>query len=252
MKRRLAFFCSVMGLLAAFASAAHGQAAGKFEVKHLKQYWFDSLGQPWNDTTYQMAVTLDPQFAQGLPQDISSEDSAVTYTIGAPKLFSLKRDATGTYADVDYLAYADKDDPITYRVELKKGAKSASFVNQTGSKVEIRRDTANLSRIQLKENNPIMLDDWLMIAGVLFGGAILLYVLVFRWLFKGLLFNRRWGVSSAEHFTWSMSLLGLLALAAALTVFYLGPRIETWVIIGVMGAFWLLHAIVWLASGKEA
>jgi uncharacterized membrane protein HdeD (DUF308 family) len=49
-----------------------------------------------------------------------------------------------------------------------------------------------------------------------------------------------------------MSLLGMLALAAGLTLFYLGPRLETWVIIGVMGAFWLLHAIVWLAAGKEA
>lgn len=252
MKKRLAFLLSVIGLLVASAATAHGQAAGKFELKHLKQYWYDSLGQPWNDTSYQMAVTLDPQFAQGLPQEISSDDGTVSYTIGAPKLFSLRRDATGTYAEVDYLAYADKDDPITYRAELKKGAKSAPFVNQTGSKVEIRRDTSNLSRIQLKENNPILLNDWLIMGGALLGGAVLLYVLVFRWLFKGLLFNRRWGVSSAEHFTWSMMLLGMLALAAALTVFYLGPRLETWIIIGVMGAFWLLHAIVWLASGKEA
>lgn len=252
MKKGLIFLCGVISLLAASAITAQGQAAGSFEIKHLKQYWYDSMGQPWNDTSFQMAVTLDPQFAQNLPPDISSEDGTVSYTVGAPKLFSLKRDTTGTYAEVDYLAYADKDDPIIYRTELKKGAKSASFVNQTGSKVEIRRDTSSLSRIQLKENNPILLNDWLLVAGVLLVGAILLYILVFRWLFKGLLFNRRWGVSSAENFTWSITLLGMLALAAALTIFYLGPRLETWITIGVMGAFWLLHTIIWMASGKEA
>ena len=83
-------------------------------------------------------------------------------------------------------------------------------------------------------------------------GAILVYVLIFRWLFNGLLFKRRWAVPGAEHFTWSMSLLVMLALAAALTLFYLGPRLETWIIIAVMGAFWLLHGVVWLVSGKEA
>lgn len=253
MKKRFVWLGSLLALLALLGGAARGQGNEKYQIKHLKQYWSDQLGQPWNDTTFQMAVTLDPQYAQSLPtSDISSDDGLVTYTIGAAKFFSLKRDGTGTFAEVDYLAYADKDDPITYRVELKKGAQSAAFINQTGAKVEIRRDTTNLNRINLKENNPLFLKDWLIIAAVMLVGAILLYVLIFRWLFRGLLFSRRWGVSKAEHFTWSMMLLGMLGLAAALTIFYLGPRLETWIIIGVMGAFWLLHAIVWLASGKEA
>lgn len=254
MKEKIAFLFALLVLMIAHTGVAHAQGSNKFIRKQVKEYWRDQMQRPWNDLSYQMAIRIDPVYAQALGQnEISSDDTPpLTYAVGEWRYFSLKSDATGTYADVEALVYADKDEPVTYQVELQKNGKALPFTSGYSSKVDIKNDTLFLTPIPVPLPNAIFLKDWMIIAGVLLLGAILLYLLVFRWLFRGLLFNRRWGVSSAEHFTWSMSLLGMLAIAAGLTLFYLGPRLETWIIIGVMGAFWLLHAIVWLASGKEA
>lgn len=253
MKKKSSFLIGLLVLLIAYTGVAHAQGSNKFTRKQLKQYWQDQNHRPWNDLSYQLAIRIDPLYAQSLGQnEITSDDTPpLTYAVGEWHYFSLRGDALGTYADLEVLVYADKDDPVTYQVELQKNGKSVPFAFGS-SKVEVRNNTPNLGTVGLKQSNAIFLKDWMIIAGVFLLGAILLYLLVFRWLFRGLLFNRRWGVSSAEHFTWSMTLLGMLALAAGLTLFYLGPRLETWIIIGVMGAFWLLHAVVWLASGKEA
>jgi hypothetical protein len=253
MRKKSSFVIGLLLLLICCSSAAQAQGSNKFIRKQLKQYWQDQNHRPWNDLSYQLAIRVDPLYAQSLGQnEIASDDTPpLLFAVGEFHYFGLKSDAAGTYADLEVLVYADKDDPVTYQVELQKNGKSVPFAFGS-SKVEVRNNTPNLGTVGLKQSNAIFMKDWMIIAGVLLIGAILLYLLVFRWLFRGLLFNRRWGVSSAEHFTWSMSLLGMLALAAGLTLFYLGPRLETWIIIGVMGAFWLLHAIVWLASGKEA
>jgi hypothetical protein len=256
MKKRTTLLLSVIALIVASTEVAQAQPAGKYVKKILKQYWTDERQRPWNDLSYRVAIRIDPQFASSLQEsEISSEDNPpLKYGVGDDwHLFNLKTDANGTYAEPEVLVYADSSDPIIYQVELRDaGGKSPSFVPGGSSKVEARNDTAGLPTVKLNKSNSIFMKDWMIVAGVMLAGAILIYILVFRWLFRGLLFTRRWGVSKAEHFTWSMSLLGMLALAAGLTVLYLGPRLETWVIIGVMGAFWLLHAIVWLASGSEA
>jgi hypothetical protein len=251
MTRKIAVWFSLLLLLATLAADV-GAQSNKFARKTLKEYWQDQLHRPWNDLSYQMAVRIDPQYAMTLGEnEISSEDNpALKYAVGEWHLFSLKGDANGTYAEPEVLVYADKDEPVTYQVELQKNGRSVPFAFGS-SRFDVRNDTVG-GTSGIKQFNAIFLKDWMIVAAALLLGAILLYVLVFRWLFRGLLFARRWNVSRAEHFTWSMSLLGMLALAAALTFFYLGPRLETWIIIGVMGAFWLLHAIVWLASGKEA
>jgi len=222
-----------------------------FQVKKLKQYWRDEHEQPWSDLSYQMAVRLDPLYSKDLGVDeISVDNPPIKYSTGDWRFYSLQRDAQGTYAEVDYLVYKDSPDFISYEIELRKGTKAAPFLK--GSReVKVNNDSAPRP-ISLKESNPIFLKDWLFMGGVMLIGLVLIYILIFRWLFSGLLFRRRWTVLSAEHFTWSMSLLVILALAAALTLFYLGPRLETFLIIGILGAFWILHAIVWMASGKEA
>jgi hypothetical protein len=254
MKHKSCFLFGLSLLLICCSGVTWAQVTNKFVRKQVKGYWRDQMQRPWNDLSYQMAIRIDPVYAQSLgnTNEIASDETPqLVYAVGEWHYFSLKSDANGTYADVDVLVYADKDDPVAYQVELQKNGKAVPFTSGS-SKVEIRNNTPSLPTIGLRQSNAIFLKDWMIIAGVLLIGAILLYLLVFRWLFRGLLFNRRWGVSSAEHFTWSLSLLGMLAIAAGLTLFYLGPRLETWIIIGVMGAFWLLHAGVWLASGKEA
>jgi hypothetical protein len=254
MSKKSVWICGMLILLMAPSSQPRAQAGSKHVRKTIKTYWQDELHRPWNDLSFQMAIRIDPVYAQSLGEsEISSDDdqAPLKYAVGEWHYFSLKSDGAGTYAEPEVLVYSDKDDPITYQIELQKGSRSVPFAFGSG-KLEARNGMPNSSTIGLKQNNAIMLKDWLMIAAVLLVGAILLYILIFRWLFSGLLFNHRWPVSKAEHFTWSMSLLGMLGLAAALTLFYLGPRLETWIIIGVMGAFWLLHAIVWMASGKEA
>lgn len=227
-------------------------AQGKeFQVKKVKQYWRDEHERPWSDLSCQMAVRLDPLYAKDLGADEISVDSPpIKYTTGDWRFYSLQRDAQGTYAEIDYLVYKDSADPISYEIELRRGAKAVPFFK--GSReVKVNNDSASKTII-LKEPNPIFLKDWLFMGGVMLVGLVLIYILIFRWLFTGLLFRRRWAVLSAEHFTWSISLLVMLALAAALTLFYLGPRIATFLIIGISGAFWILHAIVWMVSGKEA
>lgn len=247
----------LFSLLVVFVFAASDVRAQnkEFVIKRLKQPWTDNNGQPWNDTSYQMAVRIDPQYAKDIGVDEISADNPsgqpIKYATGEWRLYSLQRDAKSTFAEVDYLAYKDSTDPVTYQVELQKNGKAAPFAAGS-SKVEIRNDSVDPRAVMLKQPNAIFWKDWLFIGGVMLVGLILIYIIVFRWLFSGLLFKRRWAVPSAEHFTWSMSLLMLLALASALTLLYLGPRLETWIVVGVMGAFWLLHAVVWVVSGKEA
>jgi len=236
--------------LAFVAGDARGQGK-EFELKTVKQYWLDDHRRPWNDLGYQMAVRIAPEDAKSLVAEVAIDNPPIKYAVGEFHLFSLKRDAGGTFADVDYLVYKDSPDPIIYQIELRKGDRSVPIVFGA-SKVEMRNDSPNPPPVGLKQSNAIFLKDWLFIGGVMLVGLILIYVLAFRWLFNGLLFKRRWPVPGAEHFTWSVGLLMLMGLSAALTLFYLGPRLETWIIIGVLGAFWLLHAIVWLVSGKEA
>ena len=258
MKKRLTFMCGIVSLMLASGIVAHGQGVNKFVKKTMKQYWLDQNRQPWSDTSFDMAVRIDPEFAAPLGVvEIASDDidpltnQPFTYSVGEWKFFKLRKDGVGTYAEVDYLVYENKYEPVVYQVELQKNNRSIPFAFGS-SQVEVFNDTPNIPPIGLKQNNPILLKDWLIIAGVLILGAILLYVLVLRALFSGLLFKRRWGVASAEHFTWSLALLVMLGIASLLTLLYLRPRLETYIIIGAMGALWLLHAIVWLVSGKEA
>ena len=254
MRTKHIFICALLMLIGASSETARAQSPDKFVKKTMKQYWQDQNRQPWSDLSYQMAVRIDPQYALALnANEISDSDpnQPLKYAVGEWHYFSLKTDGLGTYAEVDFLVYESKSDPVVYQVELQKNGRAITFLRGS-SKMEVNNDTPNPPTIGLKENNPLFLKDWLIIAAVMIGGALLIYFLIFRALFAGLLFRRRWGVSSAENFTWSMSLLAMLALAAGLTLFYLGPRLETWIIIGVMGSFLLLHAFVWVVSGKEA
>jgi hypothetical protein len=248
--RGFVLLCCLL-IICGMASNTFGQSK-EFIIKTLKQYWVDNNNQPWNDLSCQMAVRIDPQYAKDLGADeISIDNPPIKYATGEWRYYSLQRDAKGTFAEINYLVYKDSTDPVIYQVELQKNGKSIAFAKGT-SKMEVRNDSVDQRPLMLKDSNSIFLKDWLLIAGVLLAGAGLIYVLIFRWLFAGLLFKRRWAVPSAEHFTWSMSLLLMLGIASALTLLYLGPRLETWIIMGLMGVFWLLHAIVWLVSGKEA
>ncbi len=241
---------SLLLLLSALTTNSVSAQSREFQIKKLKQYWLDKNDRPWSDLSYRMAVRLDPLYAKDLGDEISLGDPPIKYTTGEWRFYSLQRDERGTFAEVDYLVFKDSPEPIGYEVELRKDNKAAPFLK--GSReVKVSNDTVSAA-IKLKDANPIFLKDWLFIAAIILVGLILVYILIFRWLFSGLLFKRRWAVSSAEHFTWSLSLLTLLALAAAVTILYLGPRLQTWIIIGVLGVFWLLHGVVWLVSGKQA
>ena len=237
-----------------FICSSEAEAQNKYQKKSIQVTWRDGRGDAWSDLDCQMAIRIDPQYAATLnASEISSDDNPpLAYAIGEWHYFSLKNDGARTYAEPDVLVYADKADPVTYQIELQKDKKSLPFTQGSTSKLDVSNDSPNLD-VGVEQVNTPQLRDWLIVAGAILVGAILLYVIVFRWLFSGLLFNRRWAVSKAEHFTWSLSLILLLALGAVMTLFYkpFGPRLETWLIIGVLGAFWFLHAIVWMVSGKE-
>jgi hypothetical protein len=249
--RKFVLFGLLISLL--FVATSVQAQPGEFVVKRLKEYWQDQNKQPWNDLSYKMAIRIDPQYAQELGTDeISSNDNPpVKYTTGW-QFFSLQKDSKGTYAEVSYLVYKDSSKQVVYQIELQKNGKAPPFVSGAVSKKSVSNDSVQGPPIALNQQNAIFWQDWLMIAGLLLVSALIIYVLVFRWLFGGLLFRRRWNVGTAEHFTWSMSLLLLLAVVTATAWFKLGPRLETFLLIGIIGAFWLLHVIVWMVSGKEA
>jgi hypothetical protein len=113
----------------------------------------------------------------------------------------------------------------------------------------VRNDSVAPRPLGLAPNNSILLKDWLIIAGTLVLSGLFIYVLIFRWLFKNLL-DRGHAVGSAENFTWSLSLLLWFMVGLALTVLYLGLRLETYIISGMLLFFWFLHAIVWLLGKK--
>src|SRR5215470_17235275 len=114
--------CLVMALVAGLAEKARSQTPDKFVKKTLRQYWLDQNHKPWSDLSYEMAVRIDPQYAEPLPHEVIESDAnpPLSYTVGEFRYFSLKRDSKGTYADVPFLVYENKSDPIIYQRELKK------------------------------------------------------------------------------------------------------------------------------------
>lgn len=223
----------------------------------------DSYGRPWSDLSKQLWVDLDPNHTKDLPPPGTEiravnpkTNKEIKYQSGPKKPFPLKKNNRGeTLAEVDYIVYKDPAKSIFYRVGLfdPQTKQQVPWLN-TKSTQEVRNDNRKTGPNQTGVSNSpgsVLLNHIWLVLGVLVLGAIIIYLLVFRWLFSGLLHQWRWGVSSASHFTWSMSILLMLAIITGLAFYIFGPHLETWIIIGILVGLWLLHGVVWLVAGNR-
>lgn len=229
------------------------QSQFKFEKRTIRETWTDKAGKPLNyDAEVQLKLSAD-QFDQiGGVTEITAD--GLTYNIQDSKSFPILKDSAGnTFAQYDVLVFADKDDSIKYDISLidKRTGQANGLTNGTKSYEEYNRKSGNASLKKTQKYNKIVLMDWLIICGTLLLSGLLLYFLVSRLLFKTLLMKYKWTTTKAEHFTWSITLLGMLAISAVLAVTFIGPRIETWFLVGVVAMFWILHAIVWAVSRDD-
>jgi hypothetical protein len=229
------------------------QSTDKFKKITVTRYWTDRNNQPLNFDA-KVSLTLSSDEADKLGGDDKISADGITYDFNTPHSFPIRRDQNGrTFANYEVLVFADKDDFLKYSISLidANGAR-LGLIRGTKDFEEFNRYSAGTGVNRTEKPNRILFKEWAIVLGLLLLSGLLLYFLISRWLFKVLLMKYKWPTAKAEHFTWSIVLLGLLAVATALTMAYLGPRFETWIVVGVVGAFWLLHAIVWAASGKEA
>lgn len=235
------------------ACGAWAQPTEEFVVKTQKVPWLDQNNQPWSDLSCKLAVRLDPQFASNLglarnDEITGSDNPAVKFTT-SPQLFSLRSEGGQTFAEVPFLVFKNKTDAVVYQIELQREGRAVVFAPGSSSKYSISNNSPAPRAGVAGIPNPTQLKDWLIVVGVLLVSALFIYFLIFRGLFKGLL-GRGWTTSSAENFTASLSLLLWFVAGLALTFVYLGPRLETYIISGLLALFWLMHGVVWLVSKK--
>ncbi len=239
------------------AGEAVAQDPNELTVNIQNLYIVDAYGKPWSDLACQIRVKLDPDYTKDLPsQELSVEKPAASFNGGAWKYYRLEKDERGSYARVPWIVFKNNNNPVHYMYEVFNPAtkNTVPFLKPNLSKLEVRNTTKVFPLGETKSPNDflsILKGNWYIIAGILVLGALLVYFLIFKWLFSGLLLRRRWGVGSAQNFTMSMGILIMLAIIVGLSLYYLGMRPETWIILGIMAALWLLHGVVWLVSGNR-
>src|SRR2546423_9095518 len=192
--------CALLTLGILSLHETYGQSPKEFTVIKARQYWVDKDKKNWEDTSYVMRVSLHPEYAQSLgTQEISAGN--LKFSTGSWKGWKLQKDAKGTYAEGDVLVYKDSPEPIIYQVELWKpgpGGQSGvtvPFANNASSKWPVSNKGVASGPIPTAiANSPwgSVKDKWMIIVGVLLLGAIMIYFLIFRWLFAGLLHQQRW------------------------------------------------------------
>ncbi|MGH9838377.1 MAG: hypothetical protein ACREEM_06300 [Blastocatellia bacterium] len=250
--KRLLWLLTLLAMPGVYAQDAYGQQPRRFVRKAMRQYWLDGQDKPWNDLSYQMAVRIDPSDATGLPgNEISSDDNPpLKYTVGEWKYFSLKQDGQGTYADVEYLVYANTDDPITYRIEIQKNGASPRFKRPGEGMISVSNSSPSRAPISLADLNPILFWDWLKFVLVWIGGVLIFYLLVFRLFFETLL-RRGWSVSRAEHSTAALTLLLIIGWAFIVAIALFGWRPNYNWVFGALAGFFVLYLIIVLMSRRR-
>lgn len=257
-KRTLLLFLALTFLCLSAAEAA-GQ---EFTTVRRKRYVYDANGRPWVNLDCRYTVKLYPEVNPDLggrdEVSVQKDGREIKFTTGTPVAYKLQQDDNGTYAEVDFVVFSDPNKAVVYQQGIWNPAtkKEVPNIRKDGARLEMRNDNKSGSgTLEMKDPNgitDIFKQKWWVIVGALALGAVLVWFLIFRWLFSGLLLKRKWGVSSAQNFTRSLAALLMLGILVALAIFYLGFRVETYVIIGLMGALAILTGAVGLVSGKHA
>jgi hypothetical protein len=235
---------------------ARAQDPKELTVKAVDFYVYDIYGKPWSRLTDQVRIKLDPEFAGEFgATDISVPNTNFSFSTNNVKPYRLEKSSSGTYARVPWIVFKNNNNPVRYIVEVydPQARRSVAWLRPANGKVERRNNSGGIGGV-LREANSVgttFFANWYIIAGVILLGALLIYFLILKWLFSGLMLRRRWGASSAQNFTLSLSILMMLAIIVGLALYFYGMRPETWIILGIMAALWLLHGVVWLVSGNK-
>lgn len=257
-KRALLLFLALTFLCLSAAEAA-GQ---EFTTVKRRRYVYDANGRPWADLDCKYTLKLFPEVNSDLAgrDEITAQNKEgrdVRFNTGTPIAFKLQQDDQGTYADVDFVVFNDPNKVVVYQQGIWNPAtrKDVPNIHKDGARLEMRNDAKSGSAsVGVSEQNGLWVtfkQKWWVIVGALILGAVLIWFLIFRWLFSGLLLRHKWSVGSAQNFTRSLAALLMLGILVALSIFYLGFRIETYVIIGLMGALLILSGGVWLVAGSK-
>lgn len=256
MKTRLPLLLVSTLLLVSAAGAARGQGQDeRFAVTQQPIYLMDANGKPWSDLSCQLRVKLDSEHTRELGADeISVERPQTSFSSGTWKLYNLEQDSKGTFARVNWIVHKANNDPVFYQIELYNPASrnAVPWQRPGSSRVMMRNNVAPQAGqlAQLNSVASVFKRNWLIFALVLVGSALLVYFLILRFLFSGLL-HRDWGAASAQYVTWVISLALVLLAAAGWSYVYLGARVETWVMLALTGATALLLAVVLAVAGTK-
>jgi len=252
--RIILLFVSTLLLVAATSDVARAQE-DRFTATQQPIYLVDANGKPWSDLSYQLRVKLDSEYTKDLgANEISIDKPQTSFSSGTWKLYNLEQDSKGTFARVNWLVLKGSNDPVVYQIGLyNPNTKSeVSWLRKGASRV-MMRNNAVPQQGQLAQLNPwslVFKNNWPIFALVLVGSALLIYILILRFLFSGLL-RRHWGAASAQYFTWALSLMLLLLVLAGWSYVYLGARVETWITFALSGATLLLLFIVLAVAGTK-
>ncbi len=256
MKTRFALLLVSTLLLISAAGAARGQGQDeRFTVTQQPIYLVDANGKPWGDLSCQLRVKLDSEHTRELGADeISVEKPQTSFSSGTWKLYNLEQDPKGTFARVNWIVYKGSNDPVFYQIELYNPAtrNAVPWLRPGASRVMMRNNVAPQAG-QLGQLNPlwpVLKSNWLIFSLVLVGSVLLVYFLILRFLFSGLL-HRDWGAASAQYVTWVISLALILLATAGWSYVYLGARVETWVMLALAGATVLLLGVVLAVAGTK-
>jgi hypothetical protein len=256
-KRTLLLFLALT-----FVCLSTAEAAGQeFTTVRRKRYVYDANGRPWADLncryTLKLMPEVNPDLAGRDEVSVQKDGREVKFNTGTPVAYKLQQDDKGTYADVEFVVFSDPNKAVVYQQGVWDPAtkKDVRNIRKDGARLEMRNDNKASPDTTVAQSNCltcVLAQKWWVIAGALVLGAVIVWFVIFRWLFSGLLLRRKWGVSSAQNFTRSLAALVMLGILVGLSVVYLGLRVETYVIIGLMGAFLILTCAVGLVSGKHA
>lgn len=256
-KRTLLLFLALTFLCLSAAEAAGQELV---TVKR-RRYVYDANGKPWADLNCRYTAKLYPEVNSDLAghDEVTAQKDGreVKFTTGAPVAYKLQQDERGTYADVDFVVFSDPNKAIVYQQGIWNPStkKEVPNIRKDGARLEMRNDAkSGTGSIETRDANglaDIFKQKWWVIAGALVVGLLLSWFLFFRWLFSALLLRYKWGVGSAQNFTRSLTALLMLGIMVALAIFYLGFRVETYVIIGLAGALIILTGAVGLVSGSK-
>lgn len=252
MKRRA--FVLFLPLFVALAAAPSSAQDERFTVMQQAVYLTDANGKPWSDLGCQLRVKLDSEHTKDLGVDeVAVERPPTRFSSGTWKLYNLERDANGTFARVHWVVLKNSADPVVYQIGL--------YNPETKTEVPWLRKGS--SRLMMRSNAPpqtlpaavantwltVLRNNWLWLLIAFLVSLVLAWVLWLRFLFVGLL-KRNWGASSAQYFTWVLTLSTLMLGVAAWHYLYLGPRLETWITFGLSGLTVLLLVGVLAVSGR--